>query len=112
AKEIPNGGSYIFPGRTLSKPLSDMAFNMALRRMERSDCTPHGFRSSFRDWAAEKTNFPREVAEAALAHILENKTEEAYRRTDFFEKRRKLMEEWTAFCTGSERKVLKMRMNA
>jgi integrase len=91
AKKISNGGPYIFPGRTPSKPLSDMAFNMALRRMQRSVCTPHGFRSSFRDWAAEKTNFPNEVCEAALAHKLENKTEGAYRRTDFFEKRRTLM---------------------
>ena len=112
AKKISNSGPYIFPGRTPSKPLSDMAFTMALRRMERRDCTPHGFRSSFRDWAAEKTNFPKEVCEAALAHKLENKTEEAYRRTDFFEKRRRLMEAWSSFATATGAKVITMKMKA
>jgi hypothetical protein len=57
----------------------------------------HGFRSAFRDWAAEQTSVPREVAEAALAHVLENRVEAAYRRSDLFEKRRTLMEEWAAF---------------
>ena len=112
AKKISKSGPYIFPGRTPSKPLSDMVFNMALRRMERRDCTPHGFRSSFRDWAAEKTNFPNEVCEAALAHKVENKTEEAYRRTDFFEKRRRLMEAWSNFATASGAKVITMKMKA
>jgi integrase len=112
AKTISNGSPYIFSGRTPSKPLSDMVFNMALRRMQRSDCTPHGFRSSFRDWSAEKTNFPNEVCEAALAHKLENKTEEAYRRTDFFEKRRRLMEAWSSFATASGVKVVTMEAKA
>jgi integrase len=62
--------------------------------------TAHGFRSSFRDWVADQTDFPREVAEAALAHTLENKVEAAYRRTDFFEKRKALMEEWGQYCHG------------
>ena len=80
---------------------------MALRRMNRSDCTPHGFRSSFRDWAAERTNVPREVCEAALAHTLRDKTEAAYNRTDLFEQRRKLMNLWAVFSgrTGDGKRV-------
>ena len=70
-----------------------------LRRMERHDTTAHGFRSTFRDWAAECTNFANEVCEAALAHVIENKAEAAYRRGDLFEKRRKLMEAWGTYCT-------------
>ena len=87
--------------------LSDDAFHMALRRMNRSDCTPHGFRSSFRDWAAERTNVPREVCEAALAHTLRDKTEAAYNRTDLFEQRRKLMNLWAVSSgrTGDGKRV-------
>ena len=70
---------------------------MILRR-EGLDATPHGFRSSFRDWAAEKTYMPREVAEAALAHTVENKVEAAYRRTQYLDQRRELMEAWGQFC--------------
>jgi len=69
-----------------------------LRRMKQGDITVHGFRSSFRDWAGEATNTPREVAEAALAHTLGSKTEAAYARGDLFEKRRRLMDDWAAFC--------------
>ena len=76
-----------------------MALLMMLRRMERHDTTAHGFRSTFRDWAAECTNFANEVCEAALAHVIENKAEAAYRRGDLFEKRRKLMEAWGTYCT-------------
>ena len=68
-----------------------MAFLMLLRRMSRGDLTVHGFRSSFRDWAAERTSFPSEVAEMALAHVVGNKVEAAYRRGDLFDKRRRLM---------------------
>ena len=68
-----------------------------LKRMERDDLTVHGFRSSFRDWASERTNYPREVCEMALAHAVENKVEAAYRRGDLFEKRRALMLDWSAF---------------
>jgi integrase len=71
---------------------------MVMRRMK-VDATVHGFRSAFRDWAAERTSVPREVAEAALAHTLENKVEAAYRRTDLFEKRRSLMEHWAQYCS-------------
>jgi integrase len=77
--------------------------------MGRSGLTVHGFRSTFRDWAAECTNFPREIAEAALAHVLRDKTEAAYQRGDMLERRRMLMEAWAKFCTAGEpsgRKVL------
>jgi integrase len=77
-----------------------MAMAMILRRMGREDLTVHGFRSTFRDWAAERTAFPREVAEAALAHAIGDKVEAAYRRGDLFEKRRKLMEAWAGYCTS------------
>jgi len=69
-----------------------------LRRMKRDDVTVHGFRSTFRDWAAEQTSFPSEVVEMALAHAVANKVEAAYRRGDLFEKRRKLMEAWANYC--------------
>ena len=80
------------------KPLSDKSLAALLRRMGRGDLTVHGFRSCFRDWCAETTAYPREVAEQALAHALPDKVEAAYRRGDMLEKRRWLMEEWAAFC--------------
>ncbi len=89
---------FIFSGRKRIKPLSNMTMLALLRRMERQDITVHGFRSTFRDWVAERTNFPREVAEAALAHAVENKVEAAYFRSDLFDKRRKLMEAWGKYC--------------
>jgi integrase len=89
-------GSYVFRGRSGNKPLSNMVFLMALRRMG-LDVTAHGFRSSFRDWAAEQTNFPREVCEMALAHAVENRVEAAYRRSDLFERRRELMNAWAIY---------------
>ena len=101
AQTLANGSQYVFPGRSAAKPLSNMAFLMALRRMQRNDVTTHGFRSSFRDWAAEQTNFPRAVCEAALAHSLRDKTEAAYHRTDLFDRRRELMDTWSAFATGT-----------
>lgn len=79
-------------------PLSNMGMLMMLRRMKREDLTVHGFRSSFRDWAAERTSFGGEVAEAALAHAISNKVEAAYRRGDLFNKRRRLMQAWADFC--------------
>jgi len=88
----------VFPGGRPGKPLSNMALLMLLRRMERSDLTAHGFRSTFRDWCGESTNHPREVAEAALAHTLKDKAEAAYARGDLMEKRRRLMEDWATFC--------------
>ena len=89
---------FVFPGNASGKPLSGMAMAMQLRRMKADDITVHGFRSTFRDWASETTSFPHEVCEQALAHAIGNKTEAAYRRGDLFEKRRKLMEAWAAYC--------------
>ena len=97
---LSDGSQYVFPGRSGNKPLSGMAFLMALRRMQRGDVTTHGFRSSFRDWAAERTNFPRAVCEAALAHALRDQTEAAYHRTDLFQRRRDLMTAWAAFAVS------------
>lgn len=88
----------VFPGGKAGRPLSNMSLLMLLRRMERPDLTAHGFRSTFRDWAGEATNYPREVAEAALAHSIRDATEAAYRRGDALEKRRALMEDWAGFC--------------
>jgi integrase len=90
----------VFPGgKSKSRgSLSNMSMFMLLRRIGRHDLTVHGFRSTFRDWAAERTTYQREVVEAALAHTIESKVEAAYRRGDLFEKRRRLMTEWATFC--------------
>ena len=88
----------VCPGGKKGKPLSNMAILAVLRRMERGELTAHGFRSSFRDWAAERTTFPREVAEMALAHTVGDKVEAAYRRGDLFRKRRQIMEAWVRSC--------------
>jgi len=109
AKKLSDGGSYIFPGRSPKRPLSNMSFDMALRRMKRTGITVHGFRSSFRDWAEEKTNFPNSVIEAALAHTVRNKVEAAYLRTKLFDKRVQFAEAWAAFATGERAKVARMR---
>jgi integrase len=94
-------GEFVFPGQARNKPLSNMAMEMMLRRMNIQDATVHGFRSSFRDWAGNVSNFPREVVETALAHVVGDKAEQAYRRGDALEKRRKLMEAWSAYCTDT-----------
>ena len=99
-------GDHIFPGAKRGKPLSAMAVTMVMRRMGMGHFTVHGFRSAFRDWAGERTNFPREVAEAALAHVVGDATERAYRRGDALEKRRALMEAWAAFCEPSAGRVV------
>lgn len=91
--------AFIFAGGKRGKPLSNMAMMAVLRRMGRDDITVHGFRSTFRDWAAERTNYPNEVVEMALAHAVGGKVEAAYRRGDLFEKRRRLMAEWATYCT-------------
>jgi integrase len=91
------GIDLVFPGQVRFNPLSDMTLLKILRDAS-LDVTVHGFRSTFRDWVADMTDYPREIAEAALAHTLENKVEAAYRRTDFFEKRRKLMDDWAVYC--------------
>ncbi|WP_348645301.1 integrase arm-type DNA-binding domain-containing protein [Methylobacterium sp. BTF04] len=89
----------VFPSRN-GTVLSDMAFAALLRRSEHASITTHGFRSSFRDWAADETEHPREVIEAALAHLVGDETERAYRRGDALAKRRHLMDDWSAFATG------------
>ena len=88
---------FIFPGNKPNKPLSNMATDMLLRRMGAGEFTTHGFRSSFRDWTGDSTSFPKEVAEAALAHAVGDETERAYRRGDALNKRRKLMDAWAAY---------------
>jgi integrase len=110
AKEVGCGSEYIFPGRSANRPLSNMAFLKALERMGRADITAHGFRSSFRDWAEEKTNTQRSVVEAALAHQVESRVEAAYLRSDLFEKRRRLMDSWAAFVMAKPtEKVVRIR---
>lgn len=97
--------NFVFPGNKENMPLSNMAFLMLLRRMNRKDLTVHGFRSTFRDWAGERTNFSNEVAELALAHSVGDKVEAAYRRGDMLEKRRALMEEWSLACAKIPRSM-------
>jgi integrase len=109
AKVLSDGGAYVFPGRNTKKPLSNMVFLMALRRMGRRDVTVHGFRSTFKDWTSERSNAPNAVSESALAHRLRDKTEAAYSRTDLFERRRALMDAWSRFATAKPAKVLPMR---
>jgi integrase len=91
-------GEFVFPGQRCDKPLSNMAMEMMLRRMKVENATVHGFRSSFRDWAGNETGYPRELIETALAHVVGDKAEQAYRRSDALEKRRNLMEAWAAYC--------------
>jgi integrase len=91
------GKGWVFPGRR-KQHLSNMAMAGVLKRMKREDITVHGFRSTFRDWAAETTNFPNEVCEAALGHVVRSEVEAAYRRGDLFKKRRALMEAWAIYC--------------
>jgi integrase len=104
---------FVFPGGKAAKPLSNMAMTEVLRRLACGDITVHGFRSTFRDWAAERTSFPNEVVEMALAHAVGDKVEAAYRRGDLFEKRRRLMAEWARFCsapkTAARDKIIPMR---
>ena len=88
------GDAFVFPGGKAGKPLSNMAFLMLLRRMGRGDLTAHGFRATFKTWASERTSFQNEIVEAALAHVIGGKVEQAYRRGDMFEKRRRLMQQW------------------
>lgn len=102
---------FVFPSSKPNKPIFKLAMLQALRKMGGNDLTVHGFRSTFRDWAAEQTAFAREVAEAALAHTIGDKVEAAYRRGDLFEKRRKLMDAWAAYCgtAKADGKVIPIR---
>jgi integrase len=102
----------IFFGQKPGRPLSNMAFAALLKRMKRTDFVPHGLRSTFRTWAAERTNYPREVCEMALAHAVGNAVEQSYQRGDMFERRKKLMADWAKFATiesRAARSSIKMR---
>lgn len=101
-------GDYLFPGAKQDTPLSVMALTMVMRRMGQGQFTVHGFRSAFRDWAGERTHFAREVAEAALAHVIGDQTERAYRRGDALDKRRELMDAWARFCQGEAGNVVQI----
>ena len=105
-----DGSEYVFPSPRTGRPLSDAALGKVLRDLG-SSVTAHGFRSSFRDWAAESTTFPNHVCEQALAHSIGDKVEAAYRRGDLFEKRRKLMDAWSTYCAtpSSAGKVVPIR---
>ena len=94
-----HGDAFIFPGGKPGRPLSNMAFLMLLRRMGRGDLTAHGFRATFKTWASERTSFQNEIVEASLAHVIGGKVEQAYRRGDLYDKRRRLMQQWATFCT-------------
>ena len=99
-------GKYLFSGGKEGAPLSNMAMLELLKRMGRGDLTVHGFRSTFRDWAAECTSYPGEVCEMALAHAITDKVEAAYRRGDLFEKRRQLMLDWAKYCDAPKGDVV------
>jgi integrase len=94
-------GEFAFAGQRPNKPLSSKSMETVLRRMHITDATVHGFRSAFRDWAGNETTFPREIIETALAHIVGDKAEQAYRRSDALERRRNLMEAWASYCEGT-----------
>jgi integrase len=107
--QMPRVCRYVFPGQRNGKPISDSAIRIfVLRAMGygSSECTIHGFRSSFRDWAAESTGFGNHVAEKALAHAVSSAVEAAYRRGDLFKKRRELMEDWAQFCDNQPAEML------
>ena len=97
ARSLGTGEGLVFPSRK-GRPLSNMAFNMVLRRLEVEDAVPHGFRSTFKDWTLEETSYPWAVVETALAHTLGTATEAAYARSDLFDRRRELMEAWAKHC--------------
>lgn len=102
-QKVSTSNTIIFPGRKSDTQLSDMSLTAVLKRMERGDLTMHGFRSTFRDWAAESTNYPTEMAEMALAHTVGDKVEAAYRRGDMLEKRREMMQTWATYCNEPTR---------
>jgi integrase len=110
--EGARNGDYVFPGQRPGSPLSGMAFEMLLRR-SKSPFTAHGFRSSFRDWAGNETHFARELAEHALGHVIGDKAEQAYRRSDALARRRELMDTWARFCDGgADERVLAFKRPA
>ena len=112
------GNPHLFPGARHGRPLSNMALLQLMRGMgygvagNRGDYVPHGFRSSFRDWSGEVSSFPRDVAEMALAHVIENKVEAAYRRGDLFAKRRKMMQAWADYVNMQQAEVIPLNKHA
>ena len=107
--KLKDGSGLVFLGVKRDVPLSDMTLTAVLRRMGRGDLTMHGFRSTFRDWAAEATGHPNHVVEQALAHAIPSAVEAAYRRGDLFEKRKRLMNDWTAFLARSPAEVVQLK---
>ena len=95
---LPRTSDFVFEGSRAGRPLSNTAMPMLMRRMGRVDLTTHGFRSTFRDWAAERTAYPRDVAEMALAHTIGDKVEAAYRRGELLAKRNRMMRDWSRYC--------------
>jgi integrase len=112
------GNTYLFPGARHGLPLSNMALLQLMRGMgygvggDRGDYVPHGFRSSFRDWSGEVSSFPLDVAEMALAHVIQNKVEAAYRRGSLFDKRRMMMREWSGWYSSTGAVVVPIRKEA
>ena len=97
---------YVFPNARRSKGLPGNAIRRVMAQLQADDYVPHGFRASFRTWAAEHTDFPRDVCEMALAHTLGDKVEAAYHRGDLLDKRRQLMQAWSVFIEQSSRKII------
>lgn len=108
ARKLSQGSKFIFEGTKLGKPLSENTFNKLMKELG-LDVHVHGFRTSFRTWTQEKTNFPREIAEAALAHSLKDKAEAAYARSDLLEKRAEMMEAWAQFISSAASDVVRIR---
>jgi integrase len=107
-KRLPRINEYVFPGPHTAR-MNLAALRLLLRQMGRPDITPHGMRSTFRDWAGNETHFPRELAEAALAHMIGDKAEQAYRRDDALERRRQLMQQWAIYCAGKGAEIIPLR---
>ena len=108
AEKLGDGEGLVFPGTKYGRPLSDMTLSKLTKALG-YDVDVHGFRTSFKTWAQERTNTPREVSEAALAHTVKDKAEAAYARSDFFHKRRKLMEHWTSYILENSARVVAIR---
>lgn len=107
SKALGDGTGFVFPGTKEGKPLSDATLRKLIRELG-FEVDIHGFRTSFRTWAQERTNFPREVAEAAMAHTLGDKAEQAYARSDLFEKRRKMMNQWATYIGAKSSDVVSL----
>lgn len=107
AHSLDDGSGLIFPATKYGRPLSDMTLSKLTRELG-FDAHVHGFRTSFKTWAQERTNIPREVSEAALAHTIKDKAEAAYARSDLFEKRRKLIQNWARFLSTTDAKVARI----